>query len=139
MARYAVYPNNTQTLERIERLRRHHDHLKTLDGAYGLMRHEQTYDRMRDAGFRCDPAKMKELDSSHFTSLIVRLSAEEGHQFFAAVEKVYIQAHTSSLPSSYVIRSLVSFTSAIALILTISASIGKAGGPLGTRSKHEWF
>jgi hypothetical protein len=91
MARYSVYPDSTQALERIERLQRHHDHLKTLGGAYDLMRHEQTYDRMRQAAFRCDPVEMKALDSSHFTSLIVRLSAEEGHQFFAVVEKVYRQ------------------------------------------------
>lgn len=91
MARYTVYLDTTQALERVERLRRHHDHLKALDDAYHLMRYEQTYDRMRDAAFRCDPAKMKSLDNSHFTSLIVRLSAEEGHQFFAAVEKVYRQ------------------------------------------------
>ena len=76
-------------MQHVKRLRCHHDHLKTLDDCYSVMRHNQTYDRMRDAQFRCDPVKMRQLDSSHFTSLIVRLSPDQGQGFFAAVRQAY--------------------------------------------------
>ncbi|HEV2856008.1 MAG TPA: hypothetical protein VHC97_24690 [Thermoanaerobaculia bacterium] len=89
MATYTTFPDPAKTLEHIDRLRRHHDHLKSLDDAYALMRQKETYDRMRDPGFRCDPARMKDLDRSHFTSLILKLSVEDGRQFFAGVRKCY--------------------------------------------------
>jgi hypothetical protein len=91
MARYEVFPDATKVRQHIDRLRRHHDHLKTLDDAYAFMRQKETYDRMQDAKFRCDLAKMKELDSSHFTSLIVRLSPDHGPHFFAGVRQAYEQ------------------------------------------------
>lgn len=89
MARYEVFQDTSRALRHVERLRRHHDHLKTLEDCYAFMRHKETYDRLRDAQFRCDPAKMKQLDSSHFTSLIIRLSPDQGQQFFAGVSQAY--------------------------------------------------
>lgn len=92
MARYEVFPDSEDVLRRIERLRRHHDHLKTLlDDCYAYMRQKETYDRMSDPNFSCDPAKMNELDKLHFTSLIVKLLADQGEEFFSEVRMAYMK------------------------------------------------
>jgi len=94
MARYQVFPNADarKVLQNVDRLRCHHDHLKTLDNCYAFMRQKETYDRMRDPEFRCDdPDKMNELDRAHFTSLIVKLSPEQGEKFFLRIRQAYEQ------------------------------------------------
>ena len=91
MARYETFSDCEEMLRHVERLRRHHDHLKTLDDCYTYMRRKETYDRMEDPNFSCDQAKMNELDESHFTSLIVKLSADQGKGFFSEVRKAYEQ------------------------------------------------
>ena len=55
------------------------------------MRKEQTYKRMMDKDFRCDPVKTRELDKSYFTSLIIKLVPDEGNPFFAGVLHAYEQ------------------------------------------------
>ena len=75
----------------IQRLCRHHDHLKSLTDAYAYMRQKETYERMLDSDFRCDPDKMKKLDNSYFTSLIIRLSEDEGGVLFGGVKEAYLE------------------------------------------------
>jgi hypothetical protein len=89
MAQYEVFPNQEEVQRLVDRLRRHHDHLKTLDDCYSYMRQRETYERMRDSNFRCHPDEMEKLDTSYFTSLIVKLSPEQGKHFFENVEKAY--------------------------------------------------
>jgi hypothetical protein len=89
MAQYQVFPDGEDVLDLIERLRRHHDHLKALDDCYTYMRQKETYERMRDPDFRCDPKKMRKVNSSHFTSLIIKLLAQQGKQFFSRVNGAY--------------------------------------------------
>ena len=76
--------------ELVQRLCRHHDHLKSLTEAYIKMRREQTYERMSDLNFRCDPNKMKRLDNSYFTSLIIKLLEDKGEVLFSGVKEAYI-------------------------------------------------
>lgn len=87
--RYEVFEDSADVLMQVDRLRRHHDHLKTLENSYNFMRQKQTYDRMKDVEFQCDAEKMEELDNSYFTSLIIRLSLHQGQQFFAGVRRAY--------------------------------------------------
>lgn len=89
MASYEVYDNQEKVNDVVQRLCLHHDHLKTLMEAYDYMRHKETYARMRDPEFRCDSVKMSQLDSSYFTSLIVRLSYEQGTTFFDSINQAY--------------------------------------------------
>jgi len=91
MANYEVFSDYKELLQHVERLRRHHDHLKTLDDCYTYMRQKETYDRMEDPNFLCDKVKMKELDASYFTSLIIKLSVEQGKEFFYKVQQGYSQ------------------------------------------------
>jgi hypothetical protein len=91
MACYKVFDDSEEALHYVDRLRRHHDHLKTLDECYTLMRQKQTYDRMEDPNFSCDQAKMNELDKSYFTSLVVKLSEEAGSEVFSKVREAYKQ------------------------------------------------
>jgi len=53
------------------------------------MREKETYARMEDPNFQCDPEKMEELDNSYFTSLIVRVSDKEGESFFKIIKQAY--------------------------------------------------
>src|SRR2546429_4057097 len=89
MATYEVYDDQEKIYAFVQRLCLHHDHLKTLIDAYNYMRQKETYARMRDHEFRCDSAKMNQLDSSYFTSLIVKLSFEQGAIFFEGVNEAY--------------------------------------------------
>jgi len=73
----------------LQRLCRHHDHLKSLTDSYNYMRRKETYERMIDLNFRCDLIKMKKLDDSYFTSLIIKLSENEGNILFTEVKKAY--------------------------------------------------
>jgi hypothetical protein len=89
MATYKVYDDQEKIYDFVQRLCLHHDHLKTLIDAYNYMRQKETYARMRDPEFRCDSVKMNQLDSSYFTSLIVKLSFEQGAIFFEVVNQAY--------------------------------------------------
>jgi hypothetical protein len=89
MACYKVFDDSEEVLHHVERLRRHHDHLKTLDDCYAYMRHKETYDRMEDPSFSCDQTQLDELDRSHFTSLIVKLSVDQGEKIFSEVRRAY--------------------------------------------------
>jgi hypothetical protein len=88
MARYEVFTDPARILEQVDRLRRHHDHLKALDESYAFMRQKETYARMLDKDFRFDLGAMNELDESHFTSLIVKLDATQ-KAFFSGIEEAY--------------------------------------------------
>lgn len=73
----------------IQRLCRHHDHLKTLSDAYTYMRQKETYERMIDSNFRCNLNKMRELDNSYFASLIIKLPEDNCKTLFNEVKKAY--------------------------------------------------
>lgn len=105
MASYEVYDDQEEVNEFVQRLCLHHDHLKTLVEAYDYMRQKETYARMRDPEFRCDTVKMNQLDSSYFTSVIVKLSYEEGAIFFDSIYRAYEELETlvrNSYPNSKV-------------------------------------
>ena len=53
------------------------------------MREKETYSRMQDPAFQCDSVKMKQSETSYFTSLMIRLSCDEGKDFFKEVEQAY--------------------------------------------------
>jgi len=71
------------------RLRRHYDHLKSLDSEYDYMRRTETLDRMRDPTFRTDPDKFYALSAQHFTSVILRLSGIGDADFFSRLHGPY--------------------------------------------------
>ena len=73
----------------VNRLRRHHDHLRCLDENYNYMRKRQTYERMKDPEFCCDLEQMDKLGNSYFTSLIVKISDRQGKSFFERVNEPY--------------------------------------------------
>ena len=105
MASYEVYDDQEKVNNLVKRLCLHHDHLKTLVEAYDYMRQKETYARMRDPEFRCDSVKMNQLDSSYFTSLIVKLSYEQGAIFFDSISRAYEELETlvrNSYPNSKV-------------------------------------
>jgi hypothetical protein len=89
MARYKVYDDQEKINDLVQRLCLHHDHLKTLMEAYDYMRQKETYTRMLDPEFRSDPVKMNQQDNSYFTSLIVKLSYEQGATFFDSIGQAY--------------------------------------------------
>lgn len=89
MAIYGVFRNQKKVYDIVQRLCCHHDHLKNLVECYTYMRQKETYTRMQDLSFRCNPNKMEELDSSYFTSLIIKLSFKKGKKFFNKVNKAY--------------------------------------------------
>ena len=89
MASYEVYDDQEKVNDIVQRLCLHHDHLKTLIEAYDYMRQKETYARMQDPNFRCDSAKMNQSDSSYFTSVIVKLSYEQGMTFFDSINQAY--------------------------------------------------
>jgi hypothetical protein len=89
MAFLETAADSAGTLLIVQRLRRHHDHLKNLDAEYALMRHTETYKHMIDPCFKCDVDKMEALSSRHFTSLILKLSEEDGKDFFSRVREAY--------------------------------------------------
>lgn len=95
-------PANPQmVLATIERLCRHHDHLKALVREYALMRQEQTYGRMVDPTFQTDPSAMAAVDSRKWlrTSLIVDVSKPEMGPLFSEVDDLY--ANVSGLIQQY--------------------------------------
>ncbi len=89
--RYHQPTNPEQTLTTVDRLCRHHDHLKALVREYALMRHEETYARMADPTFRTNGTALDRADSRAQlrTSLIVKLPAEPLHALFAAADAAY--------------------------------------------------
>ncbi|MEW6621173.1 MAG: hypothetical protein AB1422_17880 [bacterium] len=89
MAQYEIFTDQQTAYRAVERLCLHHDHVKTLTDCYKYMREQETYARMQDRDFQCDPVKMKQSETSYFTSLIVRLSSEEGRDFFREVKLAY--------------------------------------------------
>lgn len=88
MARYKNTTDLATDVKRFERLRLHHDHIKTLENEYAFMRNKQTFGVMRDETFEFDQGAMAALDNSYFTSLIVKLDARED-VFFGAVKDAY--------------------------------------------------
>ncbi len=89
MAKYEIYMNQDETYDLVQRLCRHHDHLKSLVESYKYMRQTETYERMQNSEFRCDPVQMNKLDNSYFTSLIIKLSYEQGKLLFNGVNQAY--------------------------------------------------
>ena len=89
MALFEMMPDPEQVLAYTARLRRHHDHLKGLDTEYEYMRRAETYDRMKDPSFRCDPSKFHALREQHSTSVILKLSGTGYAEFFSRLEIAY--------------------------------------------------
>ncbi len=91
--RYDRPTNPHPTLATVDRLCRHHDHLKALVREYALMRQEHTYNRMVDPTFRTDRSAMDRADSPAWlrTSLIVKLPEQVLQPFFADVNQAYVK------------------------------------------------
>lgn len=83
--------NSAETLATVERLCRHHDHLKALVREYNFMRQEQTYGHMIDPTFRTDAMAMAQIDSRQWlrTSLVVKLPTVPLVPLFAEVTEIY--------------------------------------------------
>ena len=85
------YPGKESDYDTIARLCNHHDHLKFLSDSYFFMKQTETYNRMIDRSFHCDPVRMKELEGSYFTSLLIKLSNSKCKKLFDNVEEPYIK------------------------------------------------
>lgn len=92
--RYDQPTDPQSTLATVDRLCRHHDHLKALAREYTLMRHEQTDGRMADPTFRTNSAAMDVVDSPGWlrTSLIVKLAQPALQPLLVGADHIYANA-----------------------------------------------
>lgn len=93
MAVFEAMADPEKTFAHVARLRRHYDHLKQLDAEYEHMRQVETYDRMIDSEFRCDPNKSHALSEQNFTSVILKLSGTGDAEFFSRLQIAYERLH----------------------------------------------
>ncbi len=90
IASYTFYSEHEQekVFPRLERLMRHHDHVKQLNVIYQQMRHDQTYECMRDPLFQNDEIATQKLDNANFTSLIIPLTFSKNQPLFEQMTKL---------------------------------------------------
>jgi hypothetical protein len=89
MAKYERFLDQVKVQRVVDHLRSHHDHLKTMDDSYRYMKQEETYERMHDPAFQCIPEEMEKFETSCFTSLIIKLSVDQGKVLLEIVERAY--------------------------------------------------
>jgi len=72
----------------LKRLICHHDHVKQLNVIFQQMRHDKTYELMRDPLFQSDENATQKLDNANFTSLIIPIDFSKNQELYDQMLKL---------------------------------------------------